>query len=76
MFHYTSHSAYAATETELYAAKIDGLKILLAKKKKTLLKFLKKKTFFKIITEGGRWRNFSLTFSGSTKNLVVIIHRS
>ena len=27
-------------------------------------------------TEGGRWRNFLLTFSESTKNLVVIIHRS
>ena len=36
----------------------------------------KKTTFFKIVTEGGRWRNFSLTFLESTKNLVVIIHRS
>ena len=44
--------------------------------KKSLLKILKKKTFFKIITEGGRWRNFSLAFSESTKNLMVIIHRS
>lgn len=44
--------------------------------KKSLLKILKKKTFFKIITEERRWRNFSLTFSESTKNLIVIIHRS
>ena len=51
-------------------------KILLAKKTKSFLQFLKKTTFFKIITEGGRWRNFSLTFSKSTKNLEVIIHRS
>ena len=28
-------------------------------------------TFFKIITEERRWRNFSLTFSESTKNLIL-----
>ena len=42
--------------------------------KKNLL--LKKTPFLFFSTEGGRWRNFSLTFSESTKNLVVIIHRS
>ena len=44
--------------------------------KKIITKNFEKKTFFKIITKGGRWRNFSLTFPESTKNLVVIIHRS
>ena len=45
--------------------------------KKNITKiFEKNPTFFKIVTEGGRWRNFSLTFLESTKNLVVIIHRS
>ena len=38
--------------------------------------FQKKTRFLFFSTEGGRWRNFSLTFSESTKNLVVIIHRS
>ena len=42
--------------------------------KKNLL--LKKTPFLFFSTEEGRWRNFSLTFSESTKNLVVIIHRS
>ena len=42
--------------------------------KKKLL--LKKTPFLFSSTEEGRWRNFSLTFSESTKNLVVIIHRS
>jgi hypothetical protein len=43
---------------------------------KTLKKQQKKKTFLFFITEE-RWRrNFSITFLESTKNLVVIIHRS
>jgi hypothetical protein len=46
------------------------------KRAKTLKEQWKNPTFFKIITEGERWRNFSLTFLESTKNLVVIIHRS
>ena len=51
-------------------------KILLVKKKNIPKIFEKKQTFFKIVTEERRWRNFSLTFLESTKNLVVIIHRS
>ena len=31
---------------------------------------------FKIIVEGGQWRNFLLTFLESTKNLDIRIHRS
>ena len=51
-----------------------GRKIFISEKNKNITKiFEKKTTFFKIITKGGRWRNFSLTFSESTKNLVVII---
>ena len=44
--------------------------------KKIISKNFEKKTFFKIVTKERRWRNFSLTFSESTKKLVVIIHRS
>ena len=50
-------------------------KFLLAKKKITKI-FEKKPTFFKIVTGERWWRNFSLTFSESTKNLMAIIHRS
>ena len=54
-----------------------GRKIFVSEKKKNVTKiFGKKPTFFKIVTVERRWRNFSLTFSESTKNLVVIIHRS
>ena len=44
-------------------------KILLAKKKKNITKIFEKKTFFIIITEKRRWRNFSITFSESTKKI-------
>ena len=60
-FSLTSHSAYVATSTESDGVKIDGLA------KKIITKHCEKKTFFKIITEEERWRNFLLTFSESTK---------
>ena len=51
-------------------------KFLLVKKKNVTKIFGKKPTFFKIVTEEERWRNFLFTFSEPPKKLVVIIHRS
>jgi hypothetical protein len=51
-------------------------KFLLVKKKIIPKFFEKNQLFSKSLLRGGRWRNFSLIFSESTKNLVVIIHRS
>ena len=56
--------------------KILDKKSLYGRKKNIPKIFEKNPTFFKIITEERWWRNFSLIFSESTKNLVVIIHRS
>ena len=53
-----------------------GRKNFVSQKKNITKIFGKKPTFLKIVTVERRWRNFSLTFSESTKNLVVIIHRS
>ena len=56
--------------------KILDKKSLYGRKKNIPKIFEKNPTFFKIITEERWWRKFSLIFSESTKNLVVIIHRS